>query len=157
MAIGNFNEMIGGPENGLHLVHEMFRLFEEEGIYDASVPRAYYDAFQIAIGHGDKARAKIFAERAYVARLIVEGEDSPAVIKAKRLAERPEEHWSYRRIMGPSTASKSPQPADTKELEDLLWMEGNCSKHNSTSNVNDDSHTQSLDAWLQMQQFLAKG
>jgi hypothetical protein len=50
----------------------MFRLFREEDICDASIPRAYYDAFQIAIGHGDKARTKIFAERAYMARMIVE-------------------------------------------------------------------------------------
>jgi hypothetical protein len=65
--------MVGDLENGLHLLREMFRLVREEDICDASISRAYYDAFQIAIGHGDKARAKVFAERAYMARMIVEG------------------------------------------------------------------------------------
>jgi hypothetical protein len=98
----------------------------------------------------------MFAERAYAARVIVEGEDSPAVIKAKCLTERPKEHWSYRRFMSSSTASKSPQPVDVKELEDWLWMEGEWSEYNGTSSVDDYSDTPGLDPWMGIRQLLAE-
>ena len=53
-----------GYDEGLYLVRTILRLLEEEGVWDASVPRAYYDAFQIATANRDDARAKVFAERA---------------------------------------------------------------------------------------------
>jgi hypothetical protein len=74
----------------------MFRLFEEEGIWDARIPRVYFDAFQIAIASGDEARAKVFAERAYAARTVIGGKDSPEAMRLKRLAEHPTEHSLYR-------------------------------------------------------------
>ena len=55
---------MGDFETGLNAVRVMLDLLDQEGITDASVPRANYDASQIAIAHGDKARAKVFAERA---------------------------------------------------------------------------------------------
>jgi hypothetical protein len=60
-------------------------VFSIKAIFNKSL----YFAFQTGIGHGDEARAEIFAERADAARLIVKGEDSPAVINVKRLAQRP--------------------------------------------------------------------
>lgn len=47
------------PEMALPLLHKMFSLFDEEGIWDASIPRAYNDAYEIAIASGDVARAVI--------------------------------------------------------------------------------------------------
>jgi hypothetical protein len=41
---------------------------------------------------GDEARAKVFAERVYAARTVIEGEDSPETMRLKRLAEHPAEH-----------------------------------------------------------------
>ncbi|KAK3669538.1 hypothetical protein LTR78_010592 [Recurvomyces mirabilis] len=84
----------GGIEIGLKSVRVLLELLDQEGITDTSIPRAYYDAFQIAIAHGDKARAKVFAERAYAARVIAEGDDSPETTKLKRLVKRPTEHLS---------------------------------------------------------------
>ncbi|TGO48686.1 hypothetical protein BELL_1964g00010 [Botrytis elliptica] len=55
----------------------------------------YYDAFQISIAHGDQARASILAERAYKARVICEGEDSPETLRAKSLALKPAVHNSF--------------------------------------------------------------
>jgi hypothetical protein len=92
-SIGS-SAFIGNIETGLNAVRVLLELLDQEGITDASIPRAYYDAFQIAIAHGDEARAKIFAERAYAARVIAEGDDSPETMKLKRLAERPTEHLS---------------------------------------------------------------
>jgi hypothetical protein len=96
-ALGGLGEAISNYDAGLHLVRTMLRLFEEEGIWDAGVPRVYYDAFQIAIANRDEARAKIFAERAYAARVIIEGDDSPQAAKLKRLAHRPAfDDWLWR-------------------------------------------------------------
>lgn len=122
-AIGSFGRT-GDVEEGLGAVRQMLRLLSEEGINDSSVPRAYYDAFQIAIANGDKARAKIFAERAHAARTITEGLDSPETSKLKRFSERPERHHSYRRAKDALSTTNSTTPVNVESLEDWLWMQG---------------------------------
>jgi hypothetical protein len=85
-SIKDLNEIVSDHETGLHLVHMMFRLFEEEGIWDARIPRAYFDAFQLQSQAG---------ERAYAARTVIEGEDSPETMRLKRLAKHSTEHSLY--------------------------------------------------------------
>ena len=46
-----------------HLLHTIFNLFDEEGIWDASIARAYKDAYEIATENEDESRARVFAER----------------------------------------------------------------------------------------------
>ena len=121
-AIGS-SCLIGNPEIGLIAVREMLYLFDEEGTCDASIPRTYYDAFQIAIAHGDERRAKVFAERAYTTRVITEGDDSPETAKLRRFAERPAKHRSYRMFMDSSSASNSDSHIDFEVLESWLWMQ----------------------------------
>jgi hypothetical protein len=65
----------------------MFGLFEKEDIWDGSIARAYKDAYDIAIESGDKQRARVFAERTYDARHLIEGDNSPVTIRMKRVAE----------------------------------------------------------------------
>jgi hypothetical protein len=65
----------------------MFSLFEKEDIWDRSIARAYKDVYDIAIESGDKPRARVFAERTYDARRLIEGDDSPVTIRIKRVAE----------------------------------------------------------------------
>jgi hypothetical protein len=86
------------------------------------LPRAYYDAFQIAIAHGDQARAKVFAQRAYEARLCCEGEDSPLTTRMKCLVARPAGH----RLFGTSNRWKLsekmvPKTLEGEEFEAWLW------------------------------------
>jgi hypothetical protein len=69
------------PEVALHLLHTMFGLFDEE------IARAYKDAYEIATENEDESRARIFAERAYDARRLIEGDDSPVTVKMKQAAE----------------------------------------------------------------------
>ncbi|KAK6608606.1 set domain-containing protein 5 [Botrytis cinerea] len=68
---------------------------EFDGCAGALIPRLYYDAFQISIAHGDQARASIFAERAYKARVTCEGEDSSETLRAKSFALKPAVHGSF--------------------------------------------------------------
>ncbi len=92
----------------LDLLHTMFGLFEEEGIWDARIARAYNDAYQIADESGDEARARIFAERAYNVRRLIKGDDSPVTLKMKRGAEE--------------ISAQIPQGMSGAQFESWLWM-----------------------------------
>ena len=85
----------------------MFDLFEE-GIWDGRIPRAYKDAYDIAIESGDEPRARIFAERTYDARRLIEGDDSPVTIKMKRVAG--------------GISADAPQGLGGVGFENWLWM-----------------------------------
>jgi hypothetical protein len=79
----------------LRLVRRLVELLKEEEINDMSFSRACFTTFQIFAIVGDKARAKVFAERAYAARKVSCGEDHPMTVTLKRLAERPVDHPLY--------------------------------------------------------------
>ena len=120
--IGDGMRIVSTPVACLYNAHALLRLLEEEGIADSRIPRLYYDALQIVIANGDQARARVFAQRAYAARVVCEGEDSPETIRLKGLAERPAEH----RLYGTSTrwkqaVKKVPQGLGEREFEDWLW------------------------------------
>jgi hypothetical protein len=110
------------PMACLHDAYALLRLLEEERVADARIPRLYYDALQIVIANGDEARAKVFAERAYAMRVILEGEDSLETIRLKGLKERPADHRLYGMSMRWKQAlEKVPQGLSEKEFDDWLW------------------------------------
>ena len=92
----------------LHLLHTMFSLFDEEGIWDASIARAYKNAYDIAIQNKDEPRARIFAKKTYDAKRLIEGDDSPSTMKMKRTAE--------------GFSAEAPQGLSEAEFENWLWM-----------------------------------
>jgi hypothetical protein len=59
--LGDGSRLLSNTGRCLEDVHTLLALLEAENITDPRLPRAYYDAFQIAIAHGDQARAKVFA------------------------------------------------------------------------------------------------
>ena len=73
--IGDPVTMMTKPVMSLHACKALLELLlKEYGSSDtALVARCYYDAFQIVISHGDQARAQVFAERGYRARVACEG------------------------------------------------------------------------------------
>jgi hypothetical protein len=87
------------PAKSLSQVHRLFELLELQGICDISIARACFNAFQIAAMVGDKARAKVFAERAYAARKVLVGDDNPTTIEFKHLAKRPVDYHLYGKRM----------------------------------------------------------
>jgi hypothetical protein len=120
--IGDGMSIVTTPVTCLHHVCAIVRLLEEEDATDARVPSAYYDALQIAIAHGDQARAKVFAERAYAARVVLEGGDSPEAKRLKGFVERPDTH----RLFGTTKkwrqeVKKVLQNASAAEFEGWLW------------------------------------
>ncbi|RBR26233.1 uncharacterized protein FIESC28_01016 [Fusarium coffeatum] len=126
-SIGNGSAVLHAPLKMLQRVQRLLHLLTCEGIGDATVPRAYYDAFQIAITHGDQARAKVFAERALSARVLVEGYDSPEVEKLQKLSNDPSQHASHSlttRLV--STIDEIPADMKDDDFEAWLWSEKNC-------------------------------
>lgn len=123
-AIADGAKLMLHPQQHLQKVHTLIRLLEAEQISDARLPRAYYDAFQTVIAHGDQARAKVFAERAYAARLACEGEDSPGTSRMKLVAKNPKSH----RLFGTSKQwrqdkIKIPKGLGDKEFDIWLWRQ----------------------------------
>lgn len=120
--LGDGSRLLSNPERCLEDVHTLLTLLEAENITDARLPRAYYDAFQIAIAHGDQARAKVFAQRAYEARLCCEGDDGPLTARVKSLVARPAAHS----LFGTSSRWRSstkmvPKTLEGERFEDWLW------------------------------------
>ncbi len=127
VAIGDPERVMGKPEDCLADCHRLLRVLEDEyeGHAGALIPRLYYDAFQICITHSDQARASVFAERAYKARVLCEGEDNPETRKVKKLMENPAEHWNFGMSERWRTARKLvPKRLDANEFEKWLWRQG---------------------------------
>lgn len=123
-AIGDSNRVLSKPEDCLSDCRLLIRSLREEygGFSEALLARAYYDAFQICITHADQARAAIFAERAYQARIICEGKDSPETIRMKSLMEEPSSHRNFGYSMQWRTGkSQSPHTLVADEFERWLW------------------------------------
>ena len=123
-AIGDGMRIAASPLQALHDVRKLLALCEVEGIDDGTIPRAYYDAFQIATFNSDVARAAVFAERAATARATLEGDDSPTVRRYRRLAKDPSQHASYGCASRWKT-SINDVPSDTsaEQLTTWLWRE----------------------------------
>lgn len=121
-SIGDGIGISSAPLQTLHDVHKLLHLLDEEGFADASVSRAYYDAFQVAITHGDVARARVFAERAASTRAILEGSDSPTVQRMESLARNPSQHMAYGLSGKWRTAGDDiPRELGKDEFERWLW------------------------------------
>jgi hypothetical protein len=120
--VGDGINIVTTPLACLHHVRTMLRLMEEAFITDARVPRAYYDALQISIAHGDQARAKIFAERAYRERSLLEGDDSPEAKRLGGFVDRPSLHRLYGTTMKwKQGQEKVPRDKSAEESEAWLW------------------------------------
>lgn len=136
--IGSGMLMMLSPLKALHDVRRLLALCKEEGIADGTIPRAYYDAFQIAVFQGDAARGRAFANRAVASRIIQEGEDSPTVHQQKRLAEDPTQHPTYGFGSKWSTsADEVPTTLSEEDFEAWLWKDQTVRIHNTIAQQHD--------------------
>ncbi|KAH7091539.1 hypothetical protein FB567DRAFT_558400 [Paraphoma chrysanthemicola] len=120
--VGDGRSIVIAPLACLYHVQTMIQFMAEEHIDDARIPRTYYDALQIAIAHGDQARAKVFAERAYSNRRVLEGDDSPETKRVKEFMERPSSHRLYGTTMKwRQGVDKIPKDKSAEEFESWLW------------------------------------
>jgi len=126
-AIGDPARVMSRPEDCLADCHSLLQVLEEEfsGAAGTLIGRAYYDAFQICITHGDQARASVFAERGYEARVLCEGEDSPATRNMKALRGNPAGHRNFGASRRWRTGKGMvPKGLDAEGFEKWLWRLG---------------------------------
>ncbi|CAF9915216.1 MAG: hypothetical protein GOMPHAMPRED_000661 [Gomphillus americanus] len=132
-AIGNPFRMMGDPKACLQDCFALLRTLEEEYNSYAGplLARLYYDAFQICIAHGDQARARVFADRAYKARVICEGIDSPEILKMERLSKTPAMHPSFEMYSTNWELEKSlvPKSLDGPAFETWLFRDSEFAKN----------------------------
>ncbi|KAF2843479.1 hypothetical protein M501DRAFT_1021784 [Patellaria atrata CBS 101060] len=89
------------------------------------ITRLYYDASQIAITHGDQARASIFAKRAYETRVVCEGKDSPETGEMKCWMITPANHRNFGASRRWKTTKKMvPKGTNPDQFEEWLWRRG---------------------------------
>ncbi|KAG6113395.1 hypothetical protein E4U31_000945 [Claviceps sp. LM219 group G6] len=126
-AIANPLQMMAQPEKSLAHCRSMLKLLDEE--YPACTTslhtRAYYDAFQICVAHGDQARASIFAEKSYEMSVVCQGEDSPETKNMKPFVLHPSKHASFELCSRRWKTSKKKVNKKLKpeEFEKWLWRE----------------------------------
>ena len=121
-AATDLDQVLERPAQSLSQVHQLFELLEEEGICDLRFVRACFNAFQIAAVVGDKARAQVFAERAYAARKVLAGNDNPMTIAFKHLAKQPVDYDLFgERFHCYDDNWEAPREIRGEELENWLW------------------------------------
>lgn len=121
-AAADLDQVLEHPVESFSQVHRLFELLREESICDIRMARACFNAFQISAVVGDKARAKVFAERAYAARKMLAGDDNPTTIEFKHLAKRPVDYHLYgERMKCYDDSWEAPRGICGEELEKWLW------------------------------------
>lgn len=119
---GGLEAILKSPLQVLRYVDQQVRLYEEQGPGDAGLGRAFLDAAQIVIAHGDLARGKIFAERAVSSWLVMAGDDSTEVVQYGQWSRDPSHLELYGLSMKWKTAvSEKPAGLDLNAFEDWLW------------------------------------
>lgn len=132
-AATDLDQVLEHPAKSLSQVYRIFELLEVQGICDISIVRACFSTFQIAAMVGDKARAKVFAERAYAARKVLAGDDNPTTIEFKHLAERPVDYHLYgKRMKCYDDSWEAPREMCGEDLENWLWNTDGWSRYSSS-------------------------
>jgi hypothetical protein len=106
----------------LRYADERICLYNQQGPGDAGLPRAYWDAAQIAVANGDMARGSIFAKRAVEGWRIAQGSDSKEVMEfgvlSRNLAKLPVYGLSMK---WKTSTDDVPHELDSSDFEDWLW------------------------------------
>jgi hypothetical protein len=102
----------------------LLEVLDEEYVGYAGIlnARVCYDAFQICIAHGDQARASVFAERSYEARVVCEGEDSPETQRMKAFAQKPATHFSFGMCSMKWKTSRAMIPKEMNQAQLQVWL-----------------------------------
>lgn len=119
---GGIFGILSTPLRILRYVDQQVQLYNEQGPGDAGLPRAFFDAAQIAIANGDLARGRIFIEKAVLGWRTALGGDSIEVAKYGALAKDPSKHDLYGSSIAWRTAlNEVPCGLEPGAFEDWLW------------------------------------
>ena len=119
---GGIQGILSSPLRSLRYIDQQVRLYNKQASDDAGLPRAFLDAAQIVIAHGDLARGRIFAERAVSGWRTAYGGDSMEVIEHGTLARDPSTLELYGLSMKwRTTVHEAPRGLESSDFEDWLW------------------------------------
>ncbi|CAG8973125.1 hypothetical protein HYALB_00007602 [Hymenoscyphus albidus] len=126
IGAGGISAIVSTALRTLRYVDQMVTLYDEQGLGDAGLARAFFDATQIALSNGDLVRGSVFAEKVVFCWQIAHGSDSKEVIEYGSLAQDPSKHSLFRQLAGFSSKWKTalhekPQGVGLQEYEDWLW------------------------------------
>ncbi|QSS65399.1 SET domain-containing protein [Histoplasma capsulatum] len=123
-VLGDGRRMMSKPEDCIQDAYTLFRILIDEGIAGSRIARVYNDALQISIAHSDQARAKVFAQRAYEGRVLLEGEDSPETMRLKAIADNPAGHGLFGSTKKwEQSVEAIPGDLNKPDFEDWLWKQ----------------------------------
>jgi hypothetical protein len=113
---------ISSPLRVLRCIEQQMQLYHEHGPHDVGLPRAYFDAAQVALASSDLARGRIFLKRALDGWTETFGRDCDQVVRHGSLLDDP----SHMVVYGFSAKWKTgvdDVPTDLSEdaLENWLW------------------------------------
>jgi hypothetical protein len=122
----------------LRYVDELVRLYNEYKPGNSSLPRAYFDAAQVAIANGDLARGRIFAEKAVEGWRTAYGSDSTEVIEHSSIVRNPAKLQLYGLSMIWKTSlDEAPNGLKSTEFEDWLWRREKPNKREQMGQLTD--------------------
>lgn len=124
--IGNGTHIMNAPEACLQDCRRVLELLTVE--YGECplilATRAWYDAFQVCITHGDVARGRVFLTRRYRDLVLCEGENSMTTPGAKALRDDPTSHRNYGITMRWQRGKNNrPKGLSAEAFEKWLWRE----------------------------------
>ncbi|EGE80958.1 hypothetical protein RJZ56_005916 [Blastomyces dermatitidis] len=123
-VLGDGRRLMTKPDACLQDAYTLFRMLVDEGIAGSRIARVHNDALQISIAHSDQARAKVFAQRAYEGRVLLEGEDSPETMRLKAIAEKPYSHGLFESTKEwKQSVEAIPRDLSEADFDDWLWRQ----------------------------------
>ena len=111
------------PARAMKFCRQVIKLVPLENL-EAELPRVYFDAFQLAIAHGDQARASAFMQVQRRLRRLFEGDDaSDMTPEMNALVEKPQSHYVFQAVSRrwQSTVSMR-REEDSVGFDEWLWM-----------------------------------
>jgi len=130
VQISRMDDEVGGgvliimnPARAMKFCRQIIKLLPLECL-DAELPRVYFDAFQLAIAHGDQARASAFMKIQRRVRREFEGDDaSDMTPEMNALVEQPQSHYVFQAVSKrwQSTVSMRREEGSAG-FDQWLWM-----------------------------------
>ncbi|WEW58841.1 hypothetical protein PRK78_004309 [Emydomyces testavorans] len=106
----------------LHNAHTAMLLQKEEGLLEVLAWMFYYDPLLITMTHGDRARARVFAEMAKAASIVSYGMDHPIALGANFLVDDPAGFGlSEKTALWKLSVDEIPRDLSKEDFETWLW------------------------------------
>ncbi|KGQ06689.1 SET domain-containing protein 5 [Beauveria bassiana D1-5] len=142
---GGLEAILTSPLQMLRYSDEQIRCYEQHGPGDAGLARAFFDAAQMVITHGDLARGRIFARKAISEWERTAGNDCMEVIHHRKLSEDPSRSELYGLSMKWKTGvSDTPTGLQPNAFEDWLWRRKATNKKRNAKAHDKKKHIQTL-------------